>query len=709
MKLANVSRRGLLICGGAGIGLVVAFLAWPKREASPLRPGPKEMVFGSFLRIATDGRVTVAVPQVETGQGIWTGLAQIAADELGAAWENMAVEPAPRGSAYINELIGEQYDVATRITASSTSIRSFEQPLREAAATARILLCEAAAARWSVSASECDTDSGFVLHEGKRVGFGEVAADAARLRPPDSPVLRAAEARKLAGQPLPRLDLPAKSDGSFRFASDVRLPRMIYASVRMAPPACRLVGFSREKAMQQQGVIELVVRDQWLAALGQTWWAADRALTRAAPRFSGTESADVGQQLAAQMESGASERLFERGDYGEATAGSTPLAATYFIAPVPHRSLEAPAAVARFAADRLEVWAATQLPDMARAAAAKAGGVAETEVELYPMPVGDGSGSAFGLEAVTIAVELAKQSGRPVSLSFPPATAQNQDAVRTPILLRMAALPAPDGQLAAWSARLAGLAGLESSIARAQGNAPPAIRPKGTVPPYNIPAIRIDAVTADLPIRTGYMRGGEEAMLTFATESFVDELARALHAEPLAFRMGMLSGSPRLAKAVMAAATIGGWDGGSPGSNLGLACVSLYGSHIGLLAEATVGADQRIKVSRLVAAVDAGRIVNSGLVRQQIEGGLLAALATAVVPAPEYVAGMPRAAPMRGRGYERLHDVPKIEVELIPSDEPAGGVSGLGMAVLAPAVANAVAAGTGRRLRNLPFDPMSAP
>jgi isoquinoline 1-oxidoreductase beta subunit len=172
--------------------------------------------------------------------------------------------------------------------------------------------------------------------------------------------------------------------------------------------------------------------------------------------------------------------------------------------------------------------------------------------------------------------------------------------------------------------------------------------------------------------------------------------------------MGMLGGNPRLAKTIMAAATIGGWDGGAPGSNLGLACASLYGSHIGLLAEATIGADQNVKVSRLVAAVDAGRIVNSGLVRQQIEGGLLAALAAAVVPAPEYVAGMPRAVPMRVRPFERLREVPKVEVELIPSDKAPGGVSGLGMAVLAPAVANALAAGTGKRLRNLPFDPMSA-
>jgi isoquinoline 1-oxidoreductase subunit beta len=275
------------------------------------------------------------------------------------------------------------------------------------------------------------------------------------------------------------------------------------------------------------------------------------------------------------------------------------------------------------------------------------------------------------------------------------------------MLARLAALPAPDGSLRSWSARVVGMPGLEASLALGEGKAVPRFNPDFVEPPYGVAAVRIDAIDAGLPIRTGYMRG-EEATICFATESFIDELARAMGAEPLAFRVGLLGGSPRLAQAIMTAAKIGRWDGGGRGSNLGLACASIYGSHIGLLAEATIGVDQRIKVSRLVAAVDAGRIINPNLVRQQVEGGLLAALASAVVPAPEYVAGMPRAVPMRGRGFERLSEVPKIEVELIPSEQEPGGVSGLGTAVLAPAVANAIAAGTGRRLRNLPFDPMSA-
>jgi isoquinoline 1-oxidoreductase beta subunit len=296
----------------------------------------------------------------------------------------MSVEPAPHGNPYANRLIAHDYGVTTRVTAGSSSVRAFEQPLREAAAVARAMLCKAAADRWGVSAAECDTEGGFIVHESKRLAFGDVSADAAGLRAPDFPQLRAAGAGKLAGELLPRLDLPAKSDGSMRFASDVRLPRMIFASVRMAPPGGRLAGFSREGAKRQPGLIDLVVHDRWLAALGETWWAADHALTRAAPRFTGPEAGDINAALSRALRAGKTDRLYERGDYAAATEGSSPLAATYSIAATPHRSLEAPAAVARFTGDKLEVWAGTQIPDLARTAAAKAANFAEHAVTIYP-------------------------------------------------------------------------------------------------------------------------------------------------------------------------------------------------------------------------------------------------------------------------------------------------------------------------------------
>jgi isoquinoline 1-oxidoreductase beta subunit len=708
MRSPRFTRRTMLIGGGAGVGLLVAYWAWPKQQGSPLRAGPREAAIGAYLRLATDGRVTLAVPQTEVGQGIWTGLAQVAADELGAAWEMMAVEPAPSAPMYANRLIAREYNVDTRITAGSSSIRAFEQPLREAAAVARDLLCAAAAQRWGVNAAECDTAGGFIVHEGKRLGFGEVAADAATNMPPKTSLIRAPGTGEIAGESLPRLDLAAKSDGSFRFTSDVRLPRMLFASARLAPLGGRLRGFFREGAKAQKGLLDLVVRDGWIAAIGSTWWAADNALTRAAPKFSATDGPDVMARLADLLATENGDRLFERGDYASATDGSRPLSATYSIAPTPHYSLEAPAAVARFTRDRLDVWTGTQVPELARAAAAKAANLPERDVTLYPMPVGDGSGGAMGLDAVTIAVALARHANRPVSLAFPPTTAQNHDAVRPPVMAKVSALPSPGGTIAAWSSRIAGMASLEAALARAGDDNAPAYSPRGATPPYGIESIRISAIDAGPALKAGYMRGGDEASLTFVTESFVDEMARAMGAEPLAFRVGMLGGAPRLARAMSTAAAIGGWDGGARGSNMGIACATLFGSHIGLLAEASIGADQRVRVSRLVAAVDAGRIVNPALVRQQVEGGLMAAVAAATVPAPEWVAGMPKAAPLRGKGFERLADVPQIEVELIRTDNPPGGVSGLGMAVLAPAVANAIAAGTGKRLRNLPFDPMGA-
>jgi isoquinoline 1-oxidoreductase beta subunit len=230
----------------------------------------------------------------------------------------------------------------------------------------------------------------------------------------------------------------------------------------------------------------------------------------------------------------------------------------------------------------------------------------------------------------------------------------------------------------------------------------------GSVPPYSIPNVRIEAVEAKLPFATGYMRGSPQREFAFFTESFIDELAHAAGMESLSFRMSMLGGNGRLARCLQAAARLATWDGGGPGSTMGIAGASAFGSHIGLVASASIGDDQRVKVHRLVAAVDCGRVINSGLVEQQIQAGLIWAVAQATVPSPEWVAGMPRARPFGGMGLPRLGDAPDIVVQIIPSSEAPGGISGLGTVPLAPAVANAIHAGSGKRLRSLPFDPMSA-
>ena len=308
---------------------------------------------------------------------------------------------------------------------------------------------------------------------------------------------------------------------------------------------------------------------------------------------------------------------------------------------------------------------------------------------LYPMPVGDPSGAGMTTSAIPIAIELARRTGKPVQVIVPAKGSRNHLPTRSPMLARMTALPNPAGGLAAWSARFV--------------TAPDLALP-GAAPPYAVPAMRIEQIVAELPISTGYMRGGSEALTAFATESFIDEVARRMGSEPFSFRMGLLGGNVRLAQALSAVAALGRWDGGAPGSRMGLACSSAFGSHIALLAEAGIGADQRVVVDRLVAVVDCGRAINPGLVRQQVEGSMIEALALATGEAPRFVAGMPVA---RRSGQAGSVSVPEIEVEISPSRADPGGVSGLGHVVLAAAVANAIAAGTGRRLRDLPFDSMA--
>ena len=702
----KVDRRTLLIGGGAGVGLIVGFALWPSGLDSALGVREGEHSFGHFIKIGRDGRVTVAVPQTETGQGIWTALPQIVADELGAAWETVGVEPAPLAAVYGNPLADDK-----RITANATSVRAFEQPMREAAAVARTMLIGAAADRWNVASDECEATDGLVLHRGKSFTFAELAEEAAARSPPRRPHLREGAKGRLIGRPLQRLDARAKSDGSWRFAGDVRLPGMLFASARLAPPGGKLAGFSRDAARSIAGVRHHAARDGWIAIAADNWWTAERAIKAADPRFIGQRSAQEARPAFERaIESGDFEEWFSQGDFAAATRGSRPLAATYYVAPSQHLGLEPLTATARFTGGSLELWVPTQAPNLAQAAAAQVAGLSSDDVAIYPLPVGEPAGRALDTGVAHIAIELARASGRPVQVTLPQSTGQNHDHLSPGALARMRALPGPGGITAAWSMQVATANGLGASMARLAGDAAPqelgATALDGSAPPYSIPNVSIEACSADLPYQVGYMRGSPQREFAFFTESFIDELARRAGIEPLAFRMSMLGGNGRLARCLQAAARLAQWDGGGPGSTMGIAGCSAYGSQIGLVATATLGADQRIEAHRLVAAVDCGRIVNAGLVRQQVEGAMLWALAQATAAAPESVAGMPRARPFSQIGLPRLAGTPEIIVHPIPSSAPPGGVNGLGATAVAPAIANAIFAGTGRRLRELPFAPM---
>ncbi len=707
----KLDRRTLLVAGGAGLGLALAWAIWPRGESALLRPPIGAAALGPGIAIAPDGRVTIAVGQVETGQGVWTALAQLAADELGAAWGQVAVVPGLPAALWANGLAeGEGWlDGASlsegeqmQVTAGSTSIRAHGDTMRRLGATARALLLAEAADRWGVAADTCDTREGVALHEGKSLPLAALAESAAGRRVPGEAPLRT-RAGALAGRPLPRLDAPPKARGTLRFAGDVRLPGLVFAALRVA----RSGGSLRVAGRAPPGV-RIEVGANWVAAIAPDGWSAARALEAADVRSIGPGGGDetaVSAALDAAMAAGDTQVMHERGDIEEGFGGLRPLAADYAAAAAAHHDLEPVSATARLANGLLELWAATQAPEVLRRSVAAGLGHVLDRTLLYAMPVGGQGGRALDMEVAGIAAELARRVGQPVQVQLGRAEQVHGDALRPPLLARMLARSLPDGRIGAWKMRLAGADGTGDTLRRLLGAEAGGFRAGALPPPpYAIPHLRIENALAELPIRTGYHRGELLGPVTFFTECFLDELARIGGRDPLSARMAMLDGSPRLAGCLIRATGLAGWDGGGPGSQMGLAVQSALGSHIALVASAALGPDGRIAVSRLVAAVDCGAVVNPAIVRQQIEGGLIAALADATATPPGFRHGRVLT-PLTSQA-PTLASIPEILVEILPSRAGSGGVNGLASAVAAAAVANALAAATGRRLRSLPLDPM---
>jgi isoquinoline 1-oxidoreductase beta subunit len=728
----GITRRRLLVAGGAGVGLVVAWAAWPRRYSPNLVAGRGEHILGAYIKIAQDGRVTVAVPQAETGQGVFTTLPQIVADELGADWRTVGVEAAPINPLYANTLFADELagDVAPRleglaetfatrsalmVTAGSSSARMYERPLREAAVAARARLCMVAARRWGVAWEACEAESGFVVHERKRLRFGELAADAVDLDAPDPPPQRIATGDRLSGQSVPRIDAPAKLDGSANFTADIRLPNMAFAAIRQGPiGATRYLGGDKAAAAKVRGVLEIVERPDWVAAIGHTGWAAERALELMRPRFETrgelVSDAAIARELEAAL-NGEGERIVGRGDLDAAFRGASLQRARYAVAPAAHASLELVTATASWADGTLTLWLPTIAPEAARQSVARALDLGAGDVIVHPMLVGGGFGRGMDSEAAAQAGLLSRMLKRPVQLSWSRSEDLLRDRFRPPAAAVLTG-KLNGGRIEALHARIAapryGDALLEALLPAASlacglaERGPDGFAVAGAEPPYAIAHVAVDHHAADAELPIGYWRSAARSYTCFFTESFVDELARVAGIEPFSFRMAMLGGRARLARCLSTAAAMGGWQGGELGTGQGIAVHSAYGSHIAVFAEAHAeGA--RVRCDRLVAVADVGRMIHPDIVRQQIEGGLIFGLAAALGCAPGFDRGLTRAHRLAQLDLPRLADAPEITVELLPSNEEPGGVSELAVPPVAPALANALFAAAGRRYRELPI------
>jgi isoquinoline 1-oxidoreductase beta subunit len=713
---------------------MLAWGLWPRDYKPNLRTAPGETLFNAFLKIGSDGRVVVAVPQAELGQGAWTSLPQILADELGAAWETVAVEPAPLSPLYANSALADlavegstpgfmerpvrwaAREYAMRgeavITAGSTSVRGFEQRMREAGAAARALLMKAAARRWDADWETLDTAAGFVVGAQGKVRFAELAEEAFEEELPEYLPIRGGIENRLYGQPVPRIDLPSKVDGSARFAGDVRLPDMLYASVRAAPtPASRLARFDRNGPSRIPGVTGIFDTEQWVGAVATNWWAADRAVEALNATWEIATDAPsdeaIAERLGEALEQDEGSRMFSRGDLASVYAGGPALRATYTAGPAPNAPLETLTATARFSGDLLEIWAPTQAPGMARAAAARMAGLPEAQVTVYPMLVGGGYGRKLEVRAIEQAVALAGKAGRPVQLVWSRKEETAQDTFRPAARGEMTARLGEGGVILGWQARIAA-PDLGEQLERRLGPQARALRgavapAAGAIPPYVIPAVAVDHLPVRAPFQAGYWRSAAHSYTAFFTESWVDELSRQANVEPLSFRMQMLGDNPRLARCLQTVGALGGWDGGQSGSAMGIAAHSAFGSHIATLVEVEIEADQRVRVLRAVCAVDCGRVVNPTIVAQQVEGGLLFGIAAASASPIRFENGRPTARGFGHLGFPTLARSPEVTVEILPSEDEPGGVTELAVPTAAPAMANALFALTGRRLRSLPL------
>ena len=476
----GISRRQLLIGGGAGVGLYVAWRLWPRSYAPNLRAREGETLFNAFLKIGRDGRVSVAVPQTELGQGVYTSLPQILADELGADWRTVGVEPAPVSPLYANTWLAEEAaddsgwpaafqgvsrwvarGYATRnalmITGGSTSVRAFERSLREAGAAARVMLCMAAAERWGANWEELETREGFVWREQARLPFAELAEAAPGHRPPTPLPMRDDVEGRLAGQPLPRLDAPAKIDGSALIAAGVRFPDTVFAALRSGPWGSRLGPVDTAAARAVVGALRIFEFPDWVAAVGTNWWAAWRAVEALKPRFHLrrplASNDGIGAALNAALDADNDDRVFEAGTLDNGFPGASPVEARYEVGLAPAAAIEPLTATARIVGDGIEVYAPSQAPGLARAAIARAAGFAEDRVPFFPTLAGGGYGRKLETMAIEQAAILAVRMRRPVQLTWSRLQEIQRESWRPAAQARMTGWM-KQGRIEAWRARI---------------------------------------------------------------------------------------------------------------------------------------------------------------------------------------------------------------------------------------------------------------
>ncbi|QIG92965.1 MULTISPECIES: xanthine dehydrogenase family protein molybdopterin-binding subunit [unclassified Bradyrhizobium] len=710
-RSADLSRRNFLRASAiAGGGLLLSVsLPFAGRESEAA--AADGFAPNAFIRIGGDGKVVLTMPYVEMGQGTYTSIPMLIAEELEIGLKQVQLEHAPPSDKlYANPLLGVQ------ATGNSNAMRGGWQPMRKAGATAKAMLVAAAAKRWNVEPASCRAENGEVHHaaSGRKLGYGELATDAAQMPVPENVTLKSPAEFKLIGTPAKRLDTPSKINGSAVYGIDARPPGVKIATLAQSPVfGGRVKSVDDAAAKAVNGVRQIVKLDDAVAVVADHMGAAKKGLAALVIEWdegphAKLATSDIARELeAATTKPGTVAQNI--GDTDKAMAGAaTKVEATYQLPFLAHATMEPMNCTVHVRPDSCEIWVGSQALSRAQAVAAKVLNLPPEKVVVHNHLLGGGFGRRLEVDGVIRAVQIANQVDAPVKLVWTREEDIQHDMYRPYWCDRIAVGLDASGKPIAWNNRFAG----SSVLARW---APPAFR-NGLDPDttegaidlvYDIPNFHVEYVRVEPPgIPTAFWRSVGPSHNVFVTESVIDEMAAAAKQDPVDYRKALLGKSPRAKAALELVAAKAGWGGKLPaGRGRGVSLQFVFGSYLAQVAEVEVAKDGSVRVHRVVCAMDCGTVVNPDTVQAQLQSGINFGVTAALYGEITLKDGRIEQTNFDSYQMLRIDQAPAIEVHIVPSSEPPGGMGETGTSGIVPAISNAIFAATGKRLRKMPVDP----
>ncbi|HWW69297.1 MAG TPA: xanthine dehydrogenase family protein molybdopterin-binding subunit [Duganella sp.] len=715
LNIASVeqSRRGFLkIAAAAGGGLMVGFWTLPgEASAATAKTVAAPADLNAFIAIGADNTITLTMPKVEMGQGTYTSIPMLIAEELEVDMDKIALRHAPPNAKVYGAPFGDQF------TGGSTTIRLMWEPMRQTGAAARMVLIQAAADQWQVAPESCHAEHGEVVHaaSGRRVKYGQLVQAAAKLPVPEKIALKDPKDFKLIGKPLKRLDAKGKTDGTALFGIDTVVPGMKVAVAAASPVVGgKLKSVKDAKARKMRGVRDVVKLDNAVAVVADNYWYAKQALaaleiTWDEDRYAKLSTDDVRTiMLDALKKPGKVAR--DDGDALKVIAADGKRVEAIYINPMlAHATMEPMNCTVHYDAKQgsAEIWVGSQVPARARDDAAKVLGLAPEKVTLHNHLIGGGFGRRLYTDYVVQAAALAKQVKGPLKVVWSREEDIQHDLVRGLYAHSVSASLDANGRPVAFSHKIAGPSNLATFAPSFVQNGLDTDNVEGSdIFSYDIPNMRTEYTREDGPVPSGFWRGVGPTRNMAVLESFIDELAEKTGQDPLAYRLSMLDKQPRAAHVLKLAAQRAGW-GGKPaaGSGRGIALMRAWGTYLAQVVDVSVNDDGEVAVKRVVCVVDCGHVVNPDTVVAQIQSGINYGLTAGLFGAITFKDGRVEQSNFHDYRILRLSEAPLIEVEIVNSTEAPGGIGEPGTAGVGAALTNAVFAATGKRVREMPLRP----